>query len=103
MVSSHPTYLSAAAHRYFGRGTHVTRSIYKFPDTYYVLSQVVLSKDQKHGAAIGTLVWRGRAKASPQRIGAALKREWKVVKFPDYHTAYRGKQQPLEDASLEQK
>ena len=32
--------------RYFGKGAHVTRSIYKFPETYYVLHRVVLSKDQ---------------------------------------------------------
>ena len=32
--------------RYFGKGAHVTRSIYKFPETYYVLHRVILSKDQ---------------------------------------------------------
>ena len=92
--------------RYFGKGTHVTRSIYKFPETYYILHRVMLSKDQvtgkiflpyfiflswqKHGVAYGRMVWRGRPKAEVKKIGAVLKREWSVVRVPDY-SVFKGK------------
>ena len=32
----------------------------------------------------GILVWRGLAKAKSERIASALKREWRLVEFPDY-------------------
>ena len=47
--------------RYFGVGSKVTRNIYKFPDTYFVITRVNLSKDQNHGGVYGRKVWRGRA------------------------------------------
>jgi hypothetical protein len=76
--------------RYFGVGSHVTRSIYRFPDTYYVVSKVILSKDQRHGSVWGTMVWRGRPKAVSEKIGAPLKKEWSVVSVPEYST-FKGK------------
>ena len=48
--------------RYFGVGSKVTRNIYQFPDTYWVITKVKLSKDQEHGNVYGRLVWRGKAK-----------------------------------------
>lgn len=77
--------------RYFGRGVCVTRNIYKFPETYWVISRVRLTKDQKHGAAWGTMVWNGRVKqGSPEKIGAPLKKQWRICKIPEYKS-FKGK------------
>ena len=70
--------------RYFGVGSRVTRSIYKFPDTYWVITRVVLSKDQNHGKVYGRLVWRGRPKETDDKIGSPLKKEWALLSTPDY-------------------
>jgi hypothetical protein len=45
---------------------------------------VKLSKDQSHGDIYGLLVWRGKAKSKPIRIGPALKKQWQLVDTPDY-------------------
>jgi len=76
--------------RYFGVGSKVTRNIYKFPDTYFVITRVNLSKDQMHGGVYGRKVWRGRAMEKDEKIGTALKKQWSIVSLPDYHT-FRGK------------
>lgn len=70
--------------RYFGVGSKVTRSIYKFPESYWIVTRVNLSKDQNHGDAWGRMVWRGRLKLKEEKIGAPLKDEWKLVSTPDY-------------------
>jgi hypothetical protein len=70
--------------RHFGVGTKVTRSIYKFPDTYWVVTKVKLSKDQTHGTIFGRLVWRGKSKETDMRINSSLKDEWSLVSTPDY-------------------
>ena len=70
--------------RYFGVGSKVTRSTYKFPDTYWIITQVKLSKDQEHGKIYGRLVWRGRAKETDEKISTALKKEWQMLSTPDY-------------------
>jgi small subunit ribosomal protein S34 len=72
--------------RHFGVGAKVTRSIYKFPDTYWILTKVKLSKDQSHGKAWGRLIWRGRAKEKDEKIGCPLKTQWTLVGLPDYKT-----------------
>ena len=74
--------------RYYGAGASLTRSIYKFPATHWIVKKVVLSKDQKHGVAWGTMVWRGRVKERIERIPAPLKKEWSLVAVPDY-TSFR--------------
>ena len=74
--------------RYFGIGSRVTRSIYKFPETYYVVTKVTLSKDQDHGKVWGVLVWRGIRHNKVERIGAPLKKEWSLVGVPDYSKLY---------------
>ena len=70
--------------RYFGVGSKVTRSIYKKPDTYWVITRVKLSKDQNHGKAFGRLVWNGRPKDREQRINTALKKQWSLLEVPRY-------------------
>lgn len=70
--------------RYYGVGTKVKRNIYKFPETYWVVTRVVLSTDQNHGKVYGRLVWRGKAKETEEKITSALKREWQVISTPDY-------------------
>ena len=76
--------------RYFGVGSKITRNIYKFPDTYFVVTRVKLSTDQKHGAIYGRKVWRGRATDKDERIHTALKKQWSIVSLPDY-TVFKGK------------
>ena len=44
----------------------------------------MLSKDQEHGKAYGTLTWRGKEIAKIQKIGSTGKRQWKMVSLPDY-------------------
>eukprot|EP01032_Pedospumella_encystans_P016811 gene16811-19163_t len=39
--------------RFFGVGTRVKRSNFNFPNSYWVLTRVKLSPDQKHGKAYG--------------------------------------------------
>ena len=70
--------------RYLGLGSKVTRNIYQFPDTYWVITKVKLSKDQEHGKIYGRLVWRGKAKEHDMKIGPALKKQWHLVEVPDY-------------------
>ena len=55
-----------------------------------MISKVVLSKDQSHGKAYGLMVWRGRPKEKVIKIGSPLKKEWKVIKVPDY-SVFKGK------------
>ena len=85
-MSAHPTSLFKIINglRHFGVGTKVTRSIYKFPETYWVVTRVMLSKDQSHGKVYGKMVWRGRPKEAEERIGSPLKKEWSLVSLPDY-------------------
>lgn len=72
--------------RYFGVGCKLTRCTYQNPDTYWIITRVLLSKDQNHGKAWGRLVWNGRAKPRVQKIGPANKKQWTMVSFPDYHS-----------------
>jgi hypothetical protein len=46
--------------------------------------RVKLAADQKHGDVFGRLVWRGLPKEKDEKITSALKKEWKLVGFPDY-------------------
>lgn len=62
------------------------RSIYKFPNTYWVVTRVKLSPDQNHGKAYGKLVWRGKARAEEEEIRSPLKKQWSIVGMPDYKT-----------------
>ena len=77
--------------RHFGVGSKVTRNIYKFPDTYWVVTRVKLSKDQNHGKIFGRLVWRGKAKEVDQRINTALKKQWSLLELPNYQSGFKGK------------
>ena len=70
--------------RYLGVGAKVTRKIYKFPETYWIITKTKLSKDQLHGKVWGQMVWRGRLKPSQEKIGSPLKNEWTLVDVPDY-------------------
>jgi len=70
--------------RYFGVGAKVTRQIYKFPETYWIVTKVKLSSDQKHGRVWGRLVWRGRAQPKDESIGSTLQKEWSLVGLPNY-------------------
>mmetsp|Transcript_10539 Transcript_10539/g.17176 ORF Transcript_10539/g.17176 Transcript_10539/m.17176 type:complete len:107 (-) Transcript_10539:166-486(-) len=70
--------------RYFGVGAKVKRDIFKFPETYWVVTKVNLSKDQNHGKIHGRLVWRGLPKPKDEEISTALKRQWQLVELPDY-------------------
>lgn len=76
--------------RHCGVGAKVTRSIYKFPETYWLITRVQLSKDQNHGKVFGKMVWRGRQKELEERIGSTLKKEWQIVSLPDYSSAAKG-------------
>jgi hypothetical protein len=84
MASSKSLYNIVNGLRYFGVGSKVTRNIYKFPDTYWVITRVKLSKDQEHGNVYGRLVWRGRAQERDTKINTALKRQWNLVSTPNY-------------------
>lgn len=87
--------------RYFGKGVSITRAIFKIPDTYWIVHRVKLSKDQRHGTAWGSLVWRGRHKPEVVRIAGTLKKEWTLVAFPDYHS-FKGKMDaPPEAAKID--
>ena len=92
--------------RYFGVGCKVTRSSYKYPDTYWTIQKqllfysfnnnfnnnklilniirVRLSKDQNHGKIYGQLVWRGKTIEKVTKVCCPLKKEWKLVSTPDY-------------------
>ena len=70
--------------RYFGVGSRVTRNIYKFPDTYYIITKVSMTTDQLHGRAWGVMVWKGIRKSKIERLGATQKKEWHLVGVPDY-------------------
>ena len=85
-MSGHGTSLFRLVHglRYFGVGSKVTRSIYKKPETYWVVTRVKLSKDQNHGKVFGRLVWNGRPKDREQRINTALKKQWSLLEVPHY-------------------
>ena len=80
--------------RYFGVGSKVTRNIYQFPDTYWVITKVKLSKDQEHGNVYGRLVWRGKAKNYDMKIGPALKKQWSLMQAPDY-SSFKGKDEEV--------
>ena len=70
--------------RYLGIGARVTRNIYKFPNTYFIVTKVTMGSNQERGKAWGVLVWRGIRKSKSQRIGATQKDEWFLVGTPDY-------------------
>jgi small subunit ribosomal protein S34 len=76
--------------RYFGVGCNVTREIYKFPETYWIITKVQVSKDQLHGKVWGRMVWRGRLNDKEEKIGSPLKNEWLLIptKIPDYNQFY---------------
>mmetsp|Transcript_10003 Transcript_10003/g.15109 ORF Transcript_10003/g.15109 Transcript_10003/m.15109 type:complete len:127 (-) Transcript_10003:41-421(-) len=82
--------------RYFGMGCKVTRDIYHFPETYWILRRVELSKDQDHGKVWGRLVWRGRPQPRDRRIHSARKHEWKLVDVPNY-SKFKGKPTDVDD------
>lgn len=83
--------------RYMGKGAKVTRSIFKFPETYYIITKVRLSKDQGHGDVWGKLVWRGiRKNYHPRKLASTLKKEWKILDLPDYNT-FKGSEEEMED------
>lgn len=81
--------------RHFGVGTTVTRNIYKFPETYWIITRVKLTKDQLHGSVYGRLIWRGKPKEKDEKITSALKKQWSMVKFPDY-SKFQGRQAEIE-------
>ena len=94
--------------RYFGVGCKVTRSSYKYPDTYWTIQKqllfysfnnnnnnnnnkliiniirVRLSKDQNHGKIYGQLVWRGKTIEKVSKVCCPLKKEWRLVSTPEY-------------------
>ena len=86
MAATRPTSLFKIINglRYCGVGSKVTRDIFKFPETYWVVTRVALSKDQDHGKVYGKMVWRGREKAAEERIAGVLKKQWALVALPDY-------------------
>ena len=58
-------------------------------------NRVKLSNDQEHGRAFGRLVWRGRpTRDKDQEIHPKLKRQWKLLGTPNYHT-FTGKPEQL--------
>jgi hypothetical protein len=107
--------------RYFGAGSKVTRSIYKFPDTYWIVKRsgilskphfllsclsfwnhhrVKLSKDQDHGKVYGRLIWRGRPQPFDREIHSARKKQWKMISVPNYAT-FKGKPENYENLVTE--
>mmetsp|Transcript_4267 Transcript_4267/g.6382 ORF Transcript_4267/g.6382 Transcript_4267/m.6382 type:complete len:88 (+) Transcript_4267:83-346(+) len=63
--------------RNFGVGAKVTRSIYKFPETYWVIKRVKIKEGRTYGKAWGELFWRGVSKGET-KIGSVLKKQWKL-------------------------
>mmetsp|Transcript_49954 Transcript_49954/g.139949 ORF Transcript_49954/g.139949 Transcript_49954/m.139949 type:complete len:110 (+) Transcript_49954:32-361(+) len=83
--------------RHFGVGSKVTRNIYKFPDTYWVITRVKLRpKNQDHGKVFGRLVWRGRPKDRDMQITSALKKQWSIVDLPDYTGSFRARDEEID-------
>ena len=76
--------------RYFGLGAKVTRKTFKFPDTYWIITSVKLSPDNKSGEISGRMYWRGK----PKKLGnvgiTARNHEWALVDTPDY-SKFNGK------------
>jgi hypothetical protein len=71
--------------RHFGKGAKVTRDIFKFPETYYIITKVKLSKDQDHGDIWGKMVWRGiRKTEQPKKLASVFKKQWTLLDLPDY-------------------
>ena len=89
MISKLPTniYQIVNGLRYFGLGAKVVRDRYAKPDTYWVVTKTILSKDQNHGKIWGRYVYRGKQQSTKnERIGSALKKEWLLVDLPNYST-----------------
>ena len=88
--------------RHFGVGAKVRRSLHVLPNTHYIITKVLLSKDQLHGKVWGRLVWRGNAKDKTERLGSPLKKEWSVVQLPDYKT-FTGQEKEINDLIIASK
>lgn len=84
LVESKALFTCISGLRYFGVGSRVTRNIYKFPETYYIITKVSPTPDQQHGRAWGVMVWKGIRKEKVERLGASQKKEWQLVGVPDY-------------------
>lgn len=70
--------------RYRGVGAKITRDIFHFPDSYWIVTKVKLSTDGDHGKAYGTMVWRGIRKNNIEKIGGYNKKQWILLDTPDY-------------------
>ena len=49
-----------------------------------------------HGSIWGRMVWRGRAKPVDERIGRALKPDWKLISLPNYKH-FKGSDREIEE------
>eukprot|EP01039_Chlorochromonas_danica_P007326 gene7326-8108_t len=72
--------------RHFGVGVAVTRSIYRHPNTYWIITSVRIPAGKTHGKIYGRLVWNGVPKGKNEELRCPLKKEWSLVSFPDYKT-----------------
>jgi len=66
--------------RGYGVGMKVTRDIWKFPESYWLVTRVELNKAQTSGSAWGVFHWRGkpagRKPGAERRLRCPLKKQW---------------------------
>jgi hypothetical protein len=49
-----------------------------------------------HGSIWGRMVWKGRAKPVNERIGRAMKPDWKLLELPNYKH-FKGSQTEIDE------
>ena len=49
-----------------------------------------------HGSIWGRMIWKGRAKPINERIGRAIKPDWKLLELPNYKH-FKGSQNEIEE------
>lgn len=49
-----------------------------------------------HGSIWGRMIWKGRAKPLNERIGRAIKPDWKLLELPNYKH-FKGSQNEIEE------
>lgn len=49
-----------------------------------------------HGSIWGRMIWKGRAKPINERIGRAIKPDWKLLELPNYKH-FKGSQNEVEE------
>lgn len=79
--------------RYHGLGAKIAKKSYtQKPDCYWIITGVKLNDKRQIEGATGTLIWNGRIRRRDSNMADTDKRQWVLLKVPDY-SKFRGKQQ----------